>query len=112
LKAARDKTQHALPGVLARFKQLRGAGATLFVELPFAPDDAAYGDPTEHASDYDFLTLEVSAWDDTTITGTLLDDSDVLPLKKGQSVTRKRSEVTDYVLKLADGGIESGSKPD
>ena len=113
LRAAHEKTQRVLPDLLSRFKASRAEGAALYVEVPFAlPGTDAGVDPLVNEKSFDFLLLEVTQWDDRTITGTLVDDSaPVLGLKKGATVTRKRNELTDYEFKLADGGMEIGSAP-
>ena len=112
-KLIKDKAQAALASALARHKKER---LELFVQLGFPTAAALKHDASPDASDLDafeWMWVEVTAFDDKDITGTLIDEPESVPgAAKGQSVTRKRSEVSDYLLKLADGGIESASMPE
>jgi uncharacterized protein YegJ (DUF2314 family) len=109
-KAIKDKTQKALATALMRHKKEK---LELYVQLGFPTAVALKQPGGPDASDLDafeWMWVEVTAFDDKDVTGTLIDEPENVPgAAKGQSVTRKRSEVSDYLLKLADGGTESAS---
>lgn len=112
LRATRTKAQMRLADALARWRKMK-PGASLFVEIPFPTDASGATDPMSNPDAFDFLSIEVTAFDATTVTGTVYEDpGGALGVKKGDSVTRKQTEVTDYVMRLPDGGIEGASIPE
>ncbi len=95
----RGRAQKVLADVLARHK--KASKDPLYVQVPFGDTDAGGGE---------WMWIEVVSFDEQTVTGMLVDEPDTLvDLHKGDRVTRARLDVADYVLKLADGGIESAS---
>ncbi len=113
LRGTRDKAQRMLASAFDRYSKLKGQGGALFVEIPFPTAVDGGSDPIANPDAFDFMQLEVTGFDATTVTGTLYEDpAGAVGVKKGDSVTRKRTEVTDYVLRFPDGGMESASFPD
>jgi len=113
IRATKEKAQRMLPAILEKFTKLRGEGAALFLEIPFPTDAEGKDDPATNPDAFDFLSLEITSYDANTVTGTIYEDpAGAYGVKKGDSVTRKRTEVTDYILRLPDGGIESASMPE
>jgi hypothetical protein len=115
LEAIRTKTQKLLPDLLARYKKMNHDEASLFLQIPFLnpEEESPNADPMKEPEKFDFIWIDVTSWDDTTVTGTPIDDSTVVPgLTQGASVTQPRSKVTDYDLKSEDGGHESAGIPD
>jgi hypothetical protein len=111
--AIRDKAQRMLPDVLARYTKLKADGAALFLEIPMPMDPDAGDDPFANPNAFDFVSLEVTSFDATTVTGTIYEEpSNPLGVHQGDTLTRKRSVVTDYVLRFPDGGLESASMPE
>ncbi|MEI7893831.1 MAG: DUF2314 domain-containing protein, partial [Myxococcales bacterium] len=95
----RGRAQKVLADVLARHK--KASKDPLYVQVPFGDTDAGGGE---------WMWIEVVSFDEQTVTGMLVDEPDTLvDVHKGDRVTRARLDVADYVLKLADGGIESAS---
>jgi hypothetical protein len=118
-RATRTRTQAALASVLTRWKAAQkdgGESAELYVQLPFVPSSSRSGDGGPDASDlmaFEWMWLEVKSFDDKSLTGALVDDPEDVPgLSKGDKVTRRRDEVSDYLLKLPDGTTETGSLPE
>jgi hypothetical protein len=115
LAAIRAKTQKLLPDLLARYKKMNHDEASLFLQIPFLnpEENSPDADPMTEPEKFDFIWIDVTSWNDTTVTGTPIDDSTVVPgLTQGAAVTEPRSKVTDYDLKSEDGGHESAGIPD
>ncbi len=113
MRGTREKAQRALNDVLDRFAKMKGQGAALFLEIPFPTATDGGSDPMANPDAFDFISIEITSFDATTVTGTLYEDpAGAVGVKKGDSLTRKRAEVTDYVLRLPDGGMESASFPE
>lgn len=102
---AKSRVDKELPSLLDRSRK----GVTLYLQFPFAvpPDEDDPNVPADAAPDYEWMWVEVKSFDAKTVTGVLMDQSDVNPaLPKGQTVTRARMDALDYQLKLPDGAIE------
>jgi hypothetical protein len=115
LEANRATTQRLLPDLLARYKKMNHDEASLFLQIPFLnPEESSPdADPMKEPEKFDFIWIDVTSWDDTTVTGTPIDDSTVIPgLTQGASITQPRSKVTDYDLKTEDGGHEGAGMRD
>jgi hypothetical protein len=115
LQANRSATQKLLPELLARYKKMNHDEASLFLQIPFLnpEENSPDADPMTEPEKFDFIWIDVTSWDDTTVTGTPIDDSTVIPgLTEGASVTQPRSKVTDYDLKSEDGGHEGAGMRD
>jgi hypothetical protein len=114
LEQIRAKTQKVLPDVLARYKKMNHDDAQLEVQIPLLdPNESAPdADPMKEPEKFDFVWIDVTSWDDATITGTPIDDSTLVPgLAQGGTITKPRASVTNYDLKPGDGTDESPSKP-
>jgi hypothetical protein len=83
--------QSQLGGALAKWTASRGRGMALLVRLPFGiPGDAGV----------ESMWVDVSSYDATTITGTLVDDPlGATDLARGDRVTRPRAEVERFELR-------------
>jgi hypothetical protein len=88
--------QSGLAGTLAKWAASRAHGARLLVRLPF---------PIPGNAGVESMWIDVSSYDATTITGTLVDDPlGATDLARGDRVTRPRAEIERVELRAqADG---------
>jgi hypothetical protein len=115
LAAVRAKTQKRLPELLERFKAMNRDVASLSLQVPILDPDEGASDanPMVEPQKFDFIWIDVSSWDDATVTGTPIDESTVVPgVETGGSITRPRSSFVNYDFKTEDGGHEQPWAPD
>jgi uncharacterized protein YegJ (DUF2314 family) len=94
MRAHAERARAKLPELLARLSTERDAGARLFVQLPF---------PIAGDAGTEWMWVEVSRFDDRTVTGALADDPlGAVGLRRGSTVTRPRSEVSDLSWRHRD----------
>lgn len=93
LAPRRAKAQERLASALGRWEAQKAKGATLLVLLPFAiPGDAGV----------ESMWLEVTRADARTVTGKVMDEPlGATDVKRGDEVTRPRSQVEDLELRGA-----------
>jgi hypothetical protein len=88
LHARTERARRELPAALARWASSHQRGGRLLVQLPFAiPGDAGV----------ESMWVEVSRFDDQTVTGKLLDEPlGATDIARGDTITRPRSIVEDF----------------
>jgi uncharacterized protein YegJ (DUF2314 family) len=100
LIAASERAARSFPAAVSRWKAMGSPRSTLLVKLPFAiPNDGGL----------EWMWVNVMSVQDTTISGSLANSpAYITDLKGGAPVRGKRKDLSDWLIKLPDGGTEGG----